>query len=106
MKPADPQLLLFPGSPSCPAGQVAAEPGEAGDRLGEPRGGRRHRSPFGLEIPRRIPRQGVERTAVVEGQAVPCRIRRSSRARCFRLLVDRTGELTIVLPLRWPLADV
>jgi hypothetical protein len=57
-------------------------------------------------LPRRIPGAGVEIVADVLGTAVHCRLRRSDRARRVRLVVDRSAVLSVVIPRRFPLAEV
>ncbi|MFN2433261.1 MAG: M48 family metallopeptidase [Gemmatimonadota bacterium] len=62
--------------------------------------------PFLEGLPRSIPAEGVELRAYVEGAAVACLLRRSARARRVRLIVERSGRLTVVLPRRCPVQEV
>ena len=84
------QLSLFPSLTAGAAPGVAA-PGTLPALAGFPRG---------------IPAGGVELVASILGRAVLCRVRRSPRARGLRLLVERSAALTVVLPLRFPLAEL
>jgi predicted metal-dependent hydrolase len=62
--------------------------------------------PSELELPARIPRDGTDLVASLGGTLVPFRLRRSTRARTLRLVVDRSASLCVVLPLRMPLREV
>lgn len=90
----DLQLGLFP------ALRVPARTGERPRR----RGSRDAPDPDGL--PRRIPAGGIEVAAEVGGLHVRLRLRRSRRAWRLRILVERSGLVTVVLPERVPIADV
>jgi predicted metal-dependent hydrolase len=98
---SDLQLSLFPTVlvPGAPAGTPSPpDPGRV-----EPSSG-----PASLPelLPRRIPADGAVMLASLLGTAIQCRLRRSDRARRLRFVVDRTGDLTVVLPRRFPLGEV
>jgi predicted metal-dependent hydrolase len=100
---SDIQLSLFPTVlvPAVPAG--TASPPRPGRRV-EPAGGGPGFHPELL--PRRIPAEGAVVLASLLGTSIQCRLRRSDRARRLRFIVDRTGDLTVVLPRRFPLGEV
>jgi predicted metal-dependent hydrolase len=96
----DLQLGLFP------ALRIPAAGRERGRRGGRVRGEPAAPDPSPAALPRRIPASGIEVSADVGGLHVRLRLRRSRRAWRVRILVERSGLVTVVLPERVPIADV